>query len=88
LSDEDVVVEKAKEVVANIDDHLGHFIEDGDSKFSPLFLVYVFALMISRISGGDKDKMHLAADLFDQAMEMAKRSASYAEDKRKEYRDG
>ena len=88
MSDEDVVVEKAKEVIANIDEHLGHFVDEGDSKLSPLFLVYVFALMISRISGGAEDKMHLAADVFDQAMEMAKRSASYAEDKRKEYSDG
>lgn len=85
MSAEESVVEKAKKVLSSIDICLGEIEDEGNSELSPLFLVYVFALMISRISGGDKSKMSLAADVFDQSMEMAKRSASYAEDKRKEY---
>ncbi len=88
MSKEDIAVEKAKEVISNIDIVLGDFVGSDERETTPLFLVYILAMLISRISGGDKDKMGLAKDLFDQAMEMAKRSASYAEDKRREHVDG
>jgi hypothetical protein len=88
LSKEDIAVEKAKEVISNIDGILGDFAGEDAKETAPLFLVYTLAMLISRISGGDTDKMGLATELFDQAMEMAKRSSAYAEDKRREYADG
>ena len=88
MSKEDIAVEKAKNSISEIDEALGAFKDEGEEDLAPLYLVYVLALLISRISGGNPEKMHLASEIFEQAMEMAKRSAAYAEDKRKEYSNG